>query len=75
MLFKLNLDVTDFSADALHKESMRIIASIKKFQADVDAGTVSVAGNDTYEHMANLDLSQLSMRFVRLGDVLFLELT
>jgi hypothetical protein len=75
MLFKMPIDATDFSTDDLHKEFMKIIASIKKFQDDVNAGTVSVDDNDTYEQMANLDLSQLSMRFVRLGDTVFLELT
>jgi hypothetical protein len=75
MLFKMPIDATDFSTDDLYKESMKIIASINKFQDDVNAGTVSVDDNDTYEQMANLDLSQLSMRFVRLGDTMFLELT
>lgn len=75
MLFKMSIDATDFSADDLHKESMRIIASINKFQDDVNAGTISVEDNDKYKQMMNLDLSQLSMRFVRLGDTMFLELT
>lgn len=78
MLFRMDVTLTDgddAAFDSFRLETERIIESVRQFQDDVAHGDVDVQENEVLERMGALDLRNLHVRHVRVGDNFYLELT
>lgn len=78
MLFRMDVDLSDgadTAFDSFRSETARIIESVRRFQESVARGEADVHENETCERMGALDLRNLHVRHVRVGDDFYLELT